>query len=181
MSFIERLETKDLILGKAKIEDLNSIFKNYWRSEKTAKYMLWVPQKNLEEAKDRLIRTINYQKENLAFFVYEKKSGEAIGQVAFKEIEDGVYEDGGIGLGENFVGLGYGKQVLNCLIDYMFKNTNAKKILCSCHEDNIPSKKLQMSCGMKYSHTLTVTREKDNLTYKSENYVLTKEEWLKKE
>ena len=77
MSFIERLETKDLILGKAKIEDLNSIFKNYWRSEKTAKYMLWVPQKNLEEAKDRLIRTINYQKENLAFFVYEKKSGGA--------------------------------------------------------------------------------------------------------
>ena len=46
----EKIETKDLILGKAKQEDLENIYNNYWCSEKSAKYMLWVPQKNLQEA-----------------------------------------------------------------------------------------------------------------------------------
>ena len=62
MEFKKQLETKGLVLGKAKQEDLESIFNNYWCSEVPAKFMLWVPQKNLEEARDRLNRTINFQK-----------------------------------------------------------------------------------------------------------------------
>lgn len=174
---VERLETKDLILDKAKMEDVESIFKNYWCSEKTAKYMLWVPQKNLSEARERLQRTINYQKNNLAFFIYDKETCEAIGQVAFVEVEDGIYEDRGLGLGEKFVGRGYGKQVLKLMFDYIFEKLNANKIFCSCHEDNVASAKLQQSCGMVYSHTQSVTREKDNLTYNSLNFVITKEMW----
>ena len=45
------IETKDLILAKAKPEDLESIYNNYWKHEITAKYMLWTPCKSLEEAK----------------------------------------------------------------------------------------------------------------------------------
>ena len=50
MEFKKQLEAKDIILGKAKQEDLHSIYNNYWCSEKTAKFMLWIPQKNLAEA-----------------------------------------------------------------------------------------------------------------------------------
>ena len=74
-NYKNQLETKDLILGKAKLDDLENIFNNYWCQEETAKYMLWPTQKNLIEAKDRLIRTINFQKEHLAFFIYEKSTG----------------------------------------------------------------------------------------------------------
>lgn len=171
------LETKDLILGKAKQEDLNSIFNNYWCSPNTAKYMLWTPQKNLAEAQERLDKTINFQKDHLAFLIYEKKSGEAIGQAAMIEIEEGVWEDGGIGLGEKFVGKGYGKQVLKCFIDYLFGEMNAQKVICSCHTDNIASKKLQQSCGMMFSHTEEYTRKKDNLTYIAEYYVINRSDW----
>ncbi len=62
MKYILQLETKDLILRKAKQEDLKSIFNNYWCSEKSSKYMLWVPQKNLQEAQERLNRTFEFQK-----------------------------------------------------------------------------------------------------------------------
>lgn len=179
MEYKQQLETKDLILGKAKMSDLESIFNNYWSSEKTAKYMLWIPQKNLDEARERLEKTIEFQKDHLAFFVYEKSTGEAIGQAAMIEIEPYVYEDGGVGMGEKCVGKGYGKQILNCFIDYLFGELKAKKIICSCHTDNIPSAKCQQACGMKYSHSEMVTRKKDGLTYKSDNYVITCEEWQK--
>ncbi|MBE5738197.1 MAG: GNAT family N-acetyltransferase [Clostridiales bacterium] len=178
MKYAEKLETKDLVIGKAKMEDLESLYNNYWKSEVSAKYMLWTPQKNLDEARDRLIRTINYQKDNFAYLIYYKETMEAIGQVAFWEIEEGVYEDKGLGMGERFVGRGFGKQVLNCMLRYMFEQLGAKMVYCSCHTDNIPSAKMQQSCGMKYSHSYEVTREKDGLTYKSDNYVITRDEWF---
>ena len=177
MEFKKQLEAKDIILGKAKQEDLHSIYNNYWCSEKTAKFMLWIPQKNLAEAQDRLDRTIAFQEDHLAFMIYEKATGEAIGQAAMIEIEDGIWEDGGIGMGEKCVGKGYGKQILNCFFDYLFGELNAKKVICSCHPDNIPSKKLQQSCGMKFTHTQEFTRKKDNVTYNAEYYAITKEEW----
>lgn len=177
MNLKTKLETKDLILGKAKQEDLNSIYNNYWCSESSAKYMLWTPQKNLAEAQERLDKTIFYQKDHLAFFIYEKVSGEAIGQAAMKEIEEGIWEDAGVGMGEKFVGKGYGKQVLNCLLNYLFSEMNALKVICSCHIDNIPSKKLQQSCGMKFSHTEEYTRKKDNLTYTAEYYAIDRNAW----
>ena len=60
----------------------------------------------------------------------------------------------------------------------MFQEVGANKIVCSCHTDNMPSSKMQLACGMKYSHSKMVTREKDGLTYKSDNYVITRDEWI---
>ena len=116
MEFKKQLEAKDIILGKAKQEDLHSIYNNYWCSEKTAKFMLWIPQKNLAD-------------KTFTLSVYDKATGEAIGQAAMIEIEDGIWEDGGIGMGERCVGKGYGKQILNCFFDYLFGELNAKKVI----------------------------------------------------
>ena len=80
------IETKNLILAKAKMEDLHSIYNNYWSEEDTAKYMLWNPCKSIEEAKERLIKVIEFQKDKAAYFVYEKASGNAIGMAAMIEI-----------------------------------------------------------------------------------------------
>lgn len=170
--FREKLETKDLILGKAKQEDLHSIYNNYWCSAKTARYMLWTPQKNLEEAQERLDKTITFQKDHLAYFVYEKTTGEAIGQAVMLEIEPGVWEDGGIGIGEKFVSKGYGKQILNAFIDYIFNELKAKKIICSCDSRNIPSAKLQQSCGLKYSHSEKTFRKRDGEEYILDYYAI---------
>ena len=160
------------------MEDLEAIYKNYWSSEKTATYMLWSPQKNLEDAKDRLIKTIEFQKNHLAFLIYEKSTNQPIGQAAMIEIEPGVYEDGGVGMGEASVGKGYGKQVLNGFLKYLFEELDAKKVICSCHTDNIPSARCQMACGLKYTHSEMYTRKKDGLTYKADYYEITKEEYF---
>lgn len=166
----ERLETKDLVLGKAKQEDLYSIYNNYWCSAKTARYMLWVPQKNIEEAQERLNKTIAFQKDHLAYFIYEKATGEAIGQAAMLKVEPGVWEDAGVGIGEKFVGKGYGKQILNAFIDYIFNELKAKKIICSCDTRNVPSAKLQQSCGLRYSHSEKAVRKRDGEEYICDYY-----------
>ena len=173
------LETKDLILAKAKMEDLEAIFENYWKNEETAKYMLWNPCKDIKEASQRLINVIEFQKDKEAYFVYERKTGQAIGMAAMIEIKPHIFEDGGIGIGKNFVGKGYGKQILGVLLEHVFCTLNAEKVICSCHTDNIPSARLQQSCGLKFSHSEMLTRKKDNLTYKADYYEITKEDYLK--
>jgi hypothetical protein len=55
---------KKIILRKARAEDLDSMWNNIWRDKE---FMLWKPVENIEEAKIRLQKTIEYQKSNLAF------------------------------------------------------------------------------------------------------------------
>lgn len=57
---MERLTTENLVLRKAKVTDLNKIWKNVWSDEKIAETMLCEPTKEYEAAVDRLNRTIKY-------------------------------------------------------------------------------------------------------------------------
>lgn len=170
----ERIETKDLILKKASMEDLDDMYINIWSQEETAKYMLWVPARSIEEARDRMIKTIEYQKNNIAYLVFEKKSGQAIGFAGMKEVEDKVYEDSGIGIGLKFVSCGYGKQILMALVEYCFYDLGAIKIMCSCRSENIASKRLQQSCGFHYTHSQTMVDGRKGLEYVLDFYEIIK-------
>ncbi|HAZ37606.1 MAG TPA: GNAT family N-acetyltransferase [Clostridiaceae bacterium] len=170
----EEIETKDLVLKKASINDLNDMYKNMWSHEESAKYMLWIPTKNIEEAEERMKRTIEFQKDKIAYLVYEKKSVQAIGFAGMKEIEDKVYEDCGIGMGSKFVKHGYGKQILMALVEYCFEDLGAIKIICSCRSENIASKKLQQSCGFHYTHSQLMVDKRDGLKYMIDFYELTR-------
>ena len=166
----DKIETKDLILKKAELNDYKDIYENFWKEENTAKYMLWKPCTSLEEAKERLEKFIEFQKNKMAYFVYEKATMKAIGMASMKEVEPGVYEDGGVGIGSKFTGKGYGKQILNAFIDYIFNELKAKKIICSCDTRNVPSAKLQQSCGLKYSHSEKAVRKRDGEEYTADYY-----------
>ena len=62
----QTLEGENIILRKAKEDDLDSIWKNVWIDKSIADNMLWEVTTTLEDAKLRLKRTINYQKINYA-------------------------------------------------------------------------------------------------------------------
>jgi RimJ/RimL family protein N-acetyltransferase len=168
----EKIETKDLVLRKASMKDLNHMYKNIWSQEESAKYMLWQPTKNIEEAEERMKRTIEFQKDKIAYLVYEKMSGEAIGFAGMKEIEDRVYEDSGIAVGPKFVGRGYGKQILMALVEYCFEELGAIKIIYSCRSENIASKKLQQACGFHYTHSQPMVDKRNGLKYMLDFYEL---------
>lgn len=172
----DKIETRDLILKKATMDDVNDMYTNIWSKDETSKYMLWQPIRNIEEAKSRMFMTIEHQKNNLAYLVYEKKTGKAIGFAGMGEIGDKVYKDSGIAIGPEFVGCGYGKQILMSLMEYCFKDLKAIKIICSCRRDNIASKKLLLSCGLHYTHTLPKTDNRDGSDYLLDFYHLNRTE-----
>lgn len=148
------LETNDLIIKQAEQKDWKDLYYNIWRHAESAKYMLWKVTTSEEEAQARMQKTIVYEQTHpYAWIVYEKASKQAIGFAGMTEIEPGVYEDMGIALGPDFVGKGYGKQIVNAMVDYAKNELHAKKMVLSCRSQNLASKKLQATCGFIYSHS----------------------------
>ena len=174
--YIDKIETRDLFLKKASMDDVYDMHVNIWSKDETAKHMLWQPTRNIEEAKIRMLKTIEYQKNNLAYLIYEKKTEKAIGFAGMNEIGYKVYKDCGIAIGPEYVGCGYGKQILKSLMDYCFKDLDANKIVCSCRRENKISKKLLLSCGLHYSHTLPKTDIRDGTDYLLDIYDISRVE-----
>ena len=115
------LETKDLILKKAVFEDWPDIYRNLWRHWESARYMLWNVTGSEEEAMDRMRRTLAWQAgHEHMYFVDEKTAGKAIGFAGMKELAPGVWEEAGVGLGPDYVGRGYGGQILDALLQSAF-------------------------------------------------------------
>ena len=54
------------------------------------------PTNNLEEARDRLVRSIEFQKDRYGFFVALKETDEAIGFCCINEVETNIYADSGL-------------------------------------------------------------------------------------
>ena len=146
------IETEDLILRKGVFDDWKSMFENVWSHPETARYMLWDVTASEADAKARMERTLRWQAEHDAWFVEEKCTGRCIGFAGFIEVAPGVYEDTGVAHGPEFVGRGYGKQVLNALLIIAFERRNGQVFIGSARAENVASIALQRSCGFVYTH-----------------------------
>ncbi len=145
------LETKDLILKKAVFEDWPDIYRNLWRHAESARYMLWRVTESEEAARDRMRRTLAYEQlHEYALFVYEKRSGQAVGFAGMRELEPGVWEESGVALGPDYVGRGYGGQILDALTQRAF-SLGAREFQASCREQNQRSHRLILSRGFRPS------------------------------
>lgn len=174
-----QLETKDLIIRKAKKEDYSSLLKNYWSKERTAKFMLWKPIFTEDEAIERINKTINFEVDKPCFIITEKSSGECIGMVGFIEEQPNIYGDCGMGIGCDFVGRGYGSQTLKKMLEYLFETCNAEKVIYTAMKENISSISLQQKFNFKYVQTVQKVRDYDNLNYEMNIYELTKNDYFK--
>jgi len=167
------LETRDLILKTGEFEDWKDMYNNLWKHKESAKYMLWTPLDSEEAAKQRMVKNIDYQQRNqYQYFVYEKKSHQAIGFAGMEEVAPNIYEDTGIAIGPAFVGQGYGKQIVNGLMKCAFEQLGAVKFIYSCRQQNIESKRLQQSLGFTYSHSVEKVDTRTNESYVLEYYEL---------
>ena len=166
------LETKDLILRKAQFHDWKDMYRNVWSREETARYMLWRVTSSEEDAMERMHRTIKFQSEHDSWIVIKKKTGQAIGFAGMLPIGDGIYEDCGVALGPQFVGQGYGKQILTALVDYAFKRLGAISFIASCRTQNAASRGTILSCGFTFTHREDRVDPRDDTPYVLEFYKL---------
>ncbi|MDD7738497.1 MAG: GNAT family N-acetyltransferase [Fusicatenibacter sp.] len=143
------LETVDLVLDKAKFSDWKGMYDHVWSHPESAKYMLWRVTESEEDAKNRIQKTMEFQKTHDTYLVYERASGEPIGIAGVEKIAPFIYQEAGICLGSDYVGRGYGKQILQCLIRYCREEHQAKEFYYSTREENVASNKLALSFGFE--------------------------------
>lgn len=168
------LETEGLVLRKAQFDDWKDLYRNILSRAESTRYMLWQVTASEEDAKARMQRTIEFQNENEAWTVCEKKSGQAIGWANMQLIEDGIYEDSGIAIGPEFVGKGYGKQILTALTNHAFDQLGAKAFVASCRSQNAASQGMIRSCGFVFTHSEDRVDPRDGTSYVLEYYRLDK-------
>lgn len=141
------LETKDLLLDKAKFSDWEGMFHNVWSHPESARYMLWRITTSESDARIRIQKAIEWQKDHDTYVVYEKASGAPIGFAGVEQIAPAVYGETGICLGPAYVGKGFGKQILRALLQYCKEHFGATEFLYSTREKNEASVKLALSLG----------------------------------
>lgn len=141
------IETDDLILDKARFSDWKEMYYNVWSQPESAKYMDWKVTANEDDAKIRIVKTLEFQKKHDTYFVYEKSSGKAIGFAGVEKIAPDICQEAGICLGSDYVKKGFGKQILGALIQYCKKEYNAAELIYLTRADNKASNMLANTCG----------------------------------
>lgn len=163
------LETDNLILKKAEFADWKAMYRNVWSRPESAKYMTWHVTADEEDAKVRIQKTIKYQENHDTYLVYEKKSGQAIGFAGVEETAPHIYQDVGIALGPEYVGKGYGKQILLLLLEYC-RSLGGKEFYYSTRANNEASKALALSCGFTYQYAEKRADLRNGKSYQLEVY-----------
>lgn len=169
------LITENLILRKAKKDDLECIWNNIWIDDDVAENMLWKPTKTREEAIARLNRTIEYQSKNYSYFVCLKSSNEPIGFAGVIEKQPSIYEESGICISRKYQRKGYAKEVVNALKKLVFEKLNANRFIYGCFSTNEPSRKVCLSQGFKYLESSNIIREWDSKEFIVDYYYFDKE------
>lgn len=136
------METKDLLLRKAKPKDWEAMYRNVWSRPETARFMQWRITTSAADARARMERTIAWQRDHDTYLVYEKASGQAIGFAGVEEIAPHIYQDASIALGPEYVGKGYGKQILRLLLDYCANTLGGAEFYYSTQSANQASRAL---------------------------------------
>ena len=177
----DSLETKRLLLRKAKVADYNMLYKNFWSDEDGWKYMLWRPIKNLTEAKEKTKEFVDKQKYSPRFVVVEKKSDMPIGIASIILREDKSVKDLAIGIGTQFRGQGYGYEISKALITYCFEFLKEDEIFTTCMVEDKHTYNLQKKLGLteRGISAKSYTRNWDGLAYNKYKFHMTIDEWNK--
>lgn len=159
------IETERLILDKAKFSDWKEMYRNVWSQPECAKYMAWSITANEEDAKIRIMKTMAFQKEHDTYLVYEKSSGRAIGFAGVEKIGPYKYQEAGICLGPDYMRKGFGKQIVQGLIQYCKEEFSAKEFIYSTRAENRASILLAESLGFTMISSISKVERKDGHSY----------------
>lgn len=159
------IETKDLILDKARQEDWLPMYKNVWSRPESFRYMLPRLCPSESEARSRMERTIAFQSgSEHAYTVYLKQTHEAIGFTGLNRLDDTTFEEAGICIGPDFWHRGYGWQILEALLT-LAKTLGAKTFVYSSWEENTASRSMAAKAGFQEFAREPHVREHDGKRY----------------
>lgn len=174
----ERLEGERLVIRKARMSDLDSIFEKIYSDEALLETMFLDITKSREAARERLTKVIAFQKDKPLFFVALRENDKVIGLCGIKEESEGVYSEAGICIAREHQRQGYASEVLSLLLRYAFVDCGAKAFAYYCMSCNTASKGLARKFGFVYDSVNQETRRRDNRVFEIERYVLSREAYM---
>ena len=148
IEFKETIETKDLCLKKAKVEDANKFYEHFISKRKSLEFSDWGEFSSAEEFSKYFKNYIENNPDEHTWLIYEKGTDTIIGYVDFGFATPTKCESVGIHLAENFKHKGYGTQVMQTMLEYL-KSVGVKEVEYCCDENNVPSQKLAQKLGFK--------------------------------
>lgn len=165
------IETNDLIIDKAKFSDWEEMYREVWSQPECARYMMWNLTQSEEDAKARIQRTLDFQKTHDTYFVYEKAGGKAMGFAGVERLAPFVYAETGICLGVDYMRRGYGKQIVQALMDYVKREFGARAFVYSARAENTASNKLAAAFGFTLIAAEDKIDDRDGHGYRMLRYV----------
>src|SRR5690349_21510114 len=137
------METERLLLRRFNFDDWQDLFE-YLSQEKVVKYEpygVFTEEASKQEAVKR--------SENDAFWAVSlKDSKKMIGNIYLSKQEFDTWELGYV-FNANYQGKGYATEAARALVDYVFKQKNAHRIIAMCNPLNESSWKLLERLGMR--------------------------------
>ena len=177
---MDRIETKNLVLRKARLSDLDAIYENIWSDKSVAETMMWKPTESYEEAVERLKRTMIYHSQYPAYFVCLKETDEPIGFAGMREEEPGVYEETGICVAVKYQNRGFGKEILGALLELAFIHYEGDRFIYAFMQHNTRSKTVCLRHGFQYLSKGEEILEWDGKAHLCEYYYLDRDEYLRR-
>lgn len=161
------------------MSDMDIMLKTIWSDEEVYKMMWFKPTFDVEEGKQRLYRSVDFQTMRDGYFVALKDTDEPIGLCAIKEPNPKAFEESGICIARKYQGKGYGKELMDLLLDLAFNKYNAESFSYALMKNNDKSRGLKNKFNFKYVRTTVEVRPWDNKEFELEYFILSKEDYMK--
>ena len=170
----QNLETKRLILRKITLDDANEIFA-YASNPDVARYTSFKPHDCLETTK---LTIANFFLPNSLYHwgIVEKTSGQLIGEIFVKQINDKTVEFGWI-LNQNNWGRGYVPEAAKCLFALCFDQLEIELIQANHLPENTKSGRVMEKLGMKRLGQIYSYFPKFKKPILTDYWAITKKEW----
>lgn len=152
----QTIETPRLLLRRARLEDAQSMFRNWASDPEVTKFLTWPPYRSADEALERVgIWMANYEKDNYYQWMIElKELGEAIGSISAVDMKESAASvEVGYCIGRAWWHQGLVTEAMEAVIDYFLDQVGMNRVEAQHDTGNPHSGGVMRKCGMQYEGT----------------------------
>lgn len=154
----QTIETDRLILRKFTLADSNAMYQNWAADIEVTKYLMW-PAHESQEISEMVTKewVDSYSKNNFYQWaiIFKEESDKPIGSIAITHMDERISMlHIGYCIGREWWHRGITTEALAAVINFLFKNVEAKRIESRHDPQNPNSGAVMKKCGMVYEGTL---------------------------
>lgn len=141
--------SKNLYFRPLSIQDISDAYVNWLNNKDINKYLEIRHTRHTKETVIDFLNTTNKSKNEFLNGIFDIQNDKHIGNVKVGNINH-VYKTGEISLfigDKNYWGKRLGKEIIETITGYGFKELELQKIEAGCYESNIASLKSFLACG----------------------------------